>query len=229
MQKFVQLNKSEKIKNYIETLFLMLNIFLLDSKYYKDYYLSHIIGIIYDKAFYEYTSENYDENYFDFIINYMTKYDISSDDFLYLFLNGLKKDNFKLVFNNLNLSENIGDINDDKTYQKLIKDMYKRKKREKKNVFKNNEEKTKKIKEENDNNNNKNSMNVKINKVEEINNLIMSHSNTSTKREEKKMKENNIDNKEAKDIKNKYFEKGNKDTKIETNNYIKKILIKRKR
>ena len=49
---------------------------------------------IYEKAF-EYSSNNYNENYIDFVINYVAQFNISITDFFHLFLNGLIRGKFK--------------------------------------------------------------------------------------------------------------------------------------
>ena len=83
---------------------------------------------------YNYTSENFNDNYIDFIIQYITKYSLTVDDFFHLFFNGMIKGNFIATFNNMQLKEEIIDIYDGKIIKELITKMIKRKK--KKNVNK---------------------------------------------------------------------------------------------
>ena len=74
---------------------------------------------IYEKAF-EYSSNNYNENYIDFVINYVVQFHLSMTDFFHLFLNGLIEENFKETFPTITLKEDIININDKNKIKELI-------------------------------------------------------------------------------------------------------------
>ena len=113
-------NHTEKTKSFIEKLFIIFNLYFQDSNYWKDFNLSFILGNIYQLS-YDYTTEKLDSNYIDFVINYMDKYDIPSEEFLFYFLNGLIPSNIGNTFMNLNLKENMIKIDDSQIFKKLIK------------------------------------------------------------------------------------------------------------
>jgi hypothetical protein len=120
-------NRSIKLKNFIQDIFLMINICLKNCESWEDSILSVTYNEIYKTA-YNYTSENFNENYVDFVIHYITKYNLTNADFFHLFLNGLNEGNFNKTFKNLHLNEDINSINDEKFIQTLINKMIKRKK-----------------------------------------------------------------------------------------------------
>ena len=124
-------NKTLEVKNFIQDIFVLLNVYLQKYDYLEDYNLSIIYGEIYSIA-YEHTSKDFNENYIDFVVNYVTKYDLSSGDFFHLFMNGLIGGNFNTTFENLNLQEDVKDISDKETIQTLINKMNKRKIKNKK-------------------------------------------------------------------------------------------------
>ena len=115
----IRQNKSNEIKIFIETIFSSLIIYMNKFNYMNEFFLLQIICYIY-KNVYNYTSREYNENYFDFVICYMTEYQISSDEFLNLFLNGLNAENFDKTFSKMDFKETIGDINDKETIKNLI-------------------------------------------------------------------------------------------------------------
>jgi hypothetical protein len=100
---------------------------LKNCESWEDSILSFTYNEIYKTA-YNYTSENFNENYVDFVIHYITKYNLTNADFFHLFLNGLNEGNFNKTFKNLHLNEDINSINDEKFIQTLINKMIKRKK-----------------------------------------------------------------------------------------------------
>ena len=91
----------------------MLNIHLRKPNYWEDSYLSIINNDIY-KCSFQYCTDNFDENYIDLVISYITRYGISSEDFAYIFLKGLNKDEFNKAFENLKLNEDFVNINNKK-------------------------------------------------------------------------------------------------------------------
>ena len=124
-------NRPEKVKTFIEDIFAILNICLKNIKFGDDTSLLDIYDVIYNKSF-EYSSNDFNENYNDFVIQYFTKYKLSSEDFFHLFVNGLLEGKFKETFINLQLKEFNDDINSQKTIQFLINKMLRKKKKNKK-------------------------------------------------------------------------------------------------
>jgi len=131
--KDLRINKTMKLKNFIQDIFLMINICLKNCESWDDSILSVTYNEIY-KIAYNYTSDNFNENYVDFVIHYITKYNLSNDDFFHLFLNGLNEGNFNKTFKYLHLKEDINSIDVEKIIQTLINKMIKRKKNKNNNI-----------------------------------------------------------------------------------------------
>lgn len=123
----LRLNQKKSVADFIEIIFIILRIHLKDAYYWEEQYLSIMINEIYSESF-KYCTDNFNENYFDFVISYITHYQITSADFLNMFLKGLNKDDFNNIFQYLKLNEYIGDINEKETIARLLDKMYKRKK-----------------------------------------------------------------------------------------------------
>jgi len=142
-------NKPVILQNYINDIFLILTISLKNCVPWNYSFLSTAYNEIYQMAF-KYTTENFDQNYIDFVIQYVMKYNLEVDDFFHLFMNGLIEGNFNASFKNLQLKENITDINDIGVIKGLINKMTKRKKRRKNNISikLNNDDEVNKIEEE---------------------------------------------------------------------------------
>ena len=119
-------NQEKNVVNYIELIFIMLNIHLKKKNYWEENQLSLAINDIY-KCSFQFCTENFDENYIDFVISYITKYEISSEDFVHFFLRGLDKNQFNKVFANLHLKDNINNYKKE-TMKNLINKIYKKKK-----------------------------------------------------------------------------------------------------
>ena len=100
----IRKGKVESVQNFIEEIFLLLNISLRNCNSWDDDILLDILEAIYEKAF-EYSSNNYNENYIDFVINYV---------------NGLIEENFKETFPNIKLKDDIININDENKIKELI-------------------------------------------------------------------------------------------------------------
>ena len=115
----IRKGKVESVQNFIEEIFLLLNISLRNCNSWDDDILLDILEAIYEKAF-EYSSNNYNENYIDFVINYAVQFNISITDFFLLFLNGLIEENFKETFPNIKLKDDIININDENKIKELI-------------------------------------------------------------------------------------------------------------
>ena len=124
--KDLRLNQEQNVVDYIELIFIMLNIHLKKKNYWEENLLSIAINDIY-KCSFKYCTENFDENYIDFVISYMTKYEIPCEDFVHMFLKGLDKTQFNKVFGNLHLKDNINNYQKE-TMAKLINRIYKKKK-----------------------------------------------------------------------------------------------------
>ena len=115
----LRINQEKNVVDLIELIFIELNLHLRKKNYWEDNYLSIIINDIYDTAL-KYSTDNFDENYIDFVITYILKYEIPTENFYEYFLKGLDKKEFNKVFQNLNLKEDIGDLNDKETIIKLF-------------------------------------------------------------------------------------------------------------
>ena len=126
----IRMNKEKNVVEFIDLIFIMLNIHLRKPNYWEDSYLSIINNDIYKSSF-QYCTDNFNENYIDFVISYITRYGISSEDFSYIFLKGLCKDEFNKTFKNLQLNEDIGSINNKEDIKKLLEKIYKKKKNKK--------------------------------------------------------------------------------------------------
>ncbi len=135
-------NRPNPVKQYIENIFSILNVYMVNCKYSDEYYLSYIFSEIFTTA-YNFTSKYFNENYIDFVIQYVSKYNLPSEDFFNLFMIGLNKDNFGATFKNIQLPENIKDIDDKETIKLLVNKMIQRKKKKKKNKKEKNSEKNK--------------------------------------------------------------------------------------
>ena len=141
-------NKPAKLQRFIEEIFIMLNICLENCESWEDRFLYSAYDEIYKMAF-NYTSDNFDENYTDFVVHYKVKYNLNNGDFFHLFFNGLIKENFCDTFPNLQLKENIN-VNDEKNIQILINNISKRKNKKTKKNKKVNEIPKEKINEINE-------------------------------------------------------------------------------
>ena len=117
-------DREEKVKNYIEEIFLLLNICLRNCNAWDDELLFDTLEKIYESAF-KYSSKDYNENYVDFVINYVVRFNIPTIDFFHLFLNGLIKENFNETFKKIKLEE-IKNINKENEIKELINIIYER-------------------------------------------------------------------------------------------------------
>ena len=124
-------NRSIPVKAFIESVFLLLNLYMANDKYSQEYYLSFMFSKIFSKA-YEYISKYQNENYVDFVVQYVVKYDLPSEDFFDLFMTGLDKENFKVKFKNIKLPEDNINIDDKDTIKNMVTQMLSRKKKKKK-------------------------------------------------------------------------------------------------
>ena len=199
--------KSKKVNEFIEFFFQTLNIYLQNSKYWEDYNLAQIIDYIYSAA-YNFSSEDFNENYLDFVICYWTKYEKSDKNFIFLFFKGLIKNEFNKTFRYLNLGDFNADIDDKEIIQNLVVKINKKKKKaKKKSTAKKNEIKDSKIiikkppNEEKQNNLNKNISETSINKQQ--NNS--KNENTMTIEKNNLLKENTNKNEITEEM-NKKFE-----------------------
>ena len=137
----LRINQEKNVVDLIELIFIELNLHLRKKNYWEDNYLSIIINDIYDTAL-KYSTDNFDENYIDFVITYILKYDIPTENFYEYFLKGLDKKEFNKVFQNLNLKEDIGDLNKKETIIKLFDKVHRRKKNTSNSMDKNKGDKT---------------------------------------------------------------------------------------
>jgi len=137
----LRINQEKKVVDLIELIFIELNLHLRKKNYWEDYYLSIIMNDIYNTAL-KYSTDNFDENYIDFVITYILKYDIPTENFFEYFLKGLDKREFNKVFQNLNLKEDIGDLNKKETIIKLFDKIHRRKKNTSNSMDKNKGDKT---------------------------------------------------------------------------------------
>ena len=117
-------DREENVKNYIEEIFLLLNICLRNCDSWDDELLFDTLEKIYESAF-KYSSKDYNENYVDFVINYVVRFNIPTIDFFHLFLNGLIKENFNETFKKIKLEE-IKNINKENEIKELINIIYER-------------------------------------------------------------------------------------------------------
>ena len=117
-------DRDEKVRNYIEEIFLLLNICLRNCDNWDDELLFDTLEKIYESAF-KYTSNDYNENYIDFVINYVVRFNIPTIDFFHLFLNGLIKENFNETFKKIKLEE-LKNINKENEIKELINMIYKK-------------------------------------------------------------------------------------------------------
>ena len=223
----LRIGQEKNVKDFIELIFIMLNIHLRKPYYWKESHLSSILNDIYKSSF-QYCTENFNENYIDCVISYITKYEIGSEDFASIFLKGLNQDEFKKTFVNLQLKENINNINNKETIQYLINKMYKKNKNGKlKNITNNNFSESKNVgtsislkketpEKEIINTNNK-EISSKDNRIQEINNKKIEE------KTQEKMTINNNNNpcEEVKDIIDEI------NTKENSNNDINKKILQR--
>ena len=123
----IRFKNSTNINEYIEEIFQIIISYFKECNFFEDYYMLLMLEDIYSSAFI-YASENFNNNYLDFLICYFDKYKIEKTKFLNLFLLGLQKSGFSKTFNYLNLSEkSLIDIDDEKTMKDLIEKMVKKK------------------------------------------------------------------------------------------------------
>ena len=118
----IRSNKNENIKLFIEEMFYLLNFYFKAPNFWEDFNLSIIIGNIYQKA-YDFTTQSFDQNYFDFIINYIMRFDIPSNEFIFLFFKGLIPGNFNETYKNLFIKNKNKDINNNDNFHELIEEM----------------------------------------------------------------------------------------------------------
>lgn len=137
-------NRATLVKDFIENIFVSLNLYLENDMYSQEYYLSYIFSQIFSNA-YEYTSKYQNENYVDFVIQYVSTYNLPSEDFFDLFLTGLDKENFVVKFNNIQLEDKIN-IDDKDTIKNLIAKMLPGNKKKKKSKKAKSSNRNKKIK-----------------------------------------------------------------------------------
>ena len=137
-------NRPTCVKNFIENIFVSLNLYLENDRYSQKYYLSYIFSQIFSNA-YEYTSKYKNENYVDFVVQYVSTYNLPPEDFFDLFMTGLDKENFVSKFKNIQLKDKIN-INDKDTIKNLVDEMLFGKKKKKKNKKAKSSNKNKEIK-----------------------------------------------------------------------------------
>lgn len=194
----IRINQDKNVVDFIDLIFIMLNIHLRNTNYWEDSYMSIIMNDIYKSSF-QYCTENFNENYIDLVISYITKYGISSEDFLYIFLKGLNKNEFNKAFQNLNLKEDIGSINNKETIKTLIDKMYKKKKKKNKkkndSISLNKDNKVNNIGKGNFSNE-KADISIEFNKNQQIEihsrELISKDNNEKIRKEDKKLNNENI-------------------------------------
>lgn len=124
-------NRPTCVKSFIENIFVSLNLYLENDRYSQEYYLSYMFSKIFSNA-YEYTSKYFNENYIDFVVQYVSTYNLPPEDFFDLFMTGLDKENFVSKFKNIQLKDKIN-INDKDTIKNLVDEMLFGKKKKKKN------------------------------------------------------------------------------------------------
>ena len=137
-------NRPTCVKNFIENIFVSLNLYLENDRYSQEYYLSYMFSKIFSNA-YEYTSKYFNENYVDFVVQYVSTYNLPPEDFFDLFMTGLDKENFVSKFKNIQLKDKIN-INDKDTIKNLVDEMLFGKKKKKKNKKAKSSNKNKEIK-----------------------------------------------------------------------------------
>jgi len=96
---------------------------LINGESWQDSILNNAYEEIFEFA-YKYASHDYNVNYIDFVITYVTKYNLTKNDFFHLFLNGLINENFNKTFINIQLEGDIKDINKENVIKELIKRIY---------------------------------------------------------------------------------------------------------
>ena len=109
----LRIGQVKEVSDFIEIIFLILNEHLKIDDYWKEENISRICSDIYLSSF-DYCSENFNTNYIDFVLSYISHYKIPSKNFIHYFLKGLNKEGFENAFPNLKLTENIGSINEKK-------------------------------------------------------------------------------------------------------------------
>ena len=122
----LRIKREKKVAEFIEEIFILLTLHLKIPDYWEDSNILLINSDIYNAAF-KYSTDNFDQNYIDFVISYITYYQIPVEDFMCIFLKGLNETEFNRNFKNCQLNETIGNINDKETIAKLINKIYKRK------------------------------------------------------------------------------------------------------
>jgi len=137
-------NRPTCVKSFIENIFVSLNLYLENDRYSQEYYLSYMFSKIFSNA-YEYTSKYFNENYIDFVVQYVSTYNLPPEDFFDLFMTGLDKENFVSKFKNIQLKDKIN-INDKDTIKNLVDEMLFGKKKKKKNKKAKSSNKNKEIK-----------------------------------------------------------------------------------
>ena len=125
--KNIKFKNNTNINDYIEEIFQIIVSYFKEGNFFEDYNIQLMLEDIYRSAFI-YASENFNNNYLDFVICYFDKYQIDKAKFFNLFLLGLKKNGFSKVFDRLILDEqNLIDVEDEKIMKNLIEKMLKKK------------------------------------------------------------------------------------------------------
>lgn len=122
----LKIDRDKNVAEFIEEMFIILKLHLKIPDYWLESNLLIITSDIYNAAF-KYSTDNFDQNYIDFVISYITHYQIPVNEFMYFFLKGLKKEEFNLTFKNIQLKRPIGSLNDKATITELLNKLYKRK------------------------------------------------------------------------------------------------------
>ena len=220
----IRIKQDKKVVDFIELIFIILNIHLRYPDYWKEENLEKIISDIFQSS-YKYCTDSLKENYIDFVISYITKYEISPDKFMNIFFQGLKKGELNKAFPKLNLIEEIGNINEEGTVKKLFDKLYIKKKKNSKSKHKNKKNKYKKddIPKDDKNKDNGNIINentdISKNKIKVQYDSIINEKNKEKEEESKiKINEKIIPNNKNIEIKNLEIQKEQKEKEENKNN-----------
>ena len=220
----IRIKQDKKVVDFIELIFIILNIHLRYPDYWKEENLEKIISDIFQSS-YKYCTDSLKENYIDFVISYITKYEISPDKFMNIFFQGLKKGELNKAFPKLNLIEEIGNINEEGTVKKLFDKLYIKKKKNPKSKHKNKKNKNKKddIPKDDKNKDNGNIINentdISKNKIKVQYDSIINEKNKEKEEESTiKINEKIIPNNKNIEIKNLEIQKEQKEKEENKNN-----------
>jgi len=218
----IRIKQDKKVVDFIELIFIILNIHLRYPDYWKEENLEKIISDIFQSS-YKYCTDSLKENYIDFVISYITKYEISPDKFMNIFFQGLKKGELNKAFPKLNLIEEIGNINEEGTVKKLFDKLYIKKKKKSKHKNKKNKYKKDDIPKDDKNKDNGNIINentdISKNKIKIQYNSIINEKNKEKEEESKiKINEKIIPNNKNIEIKNLEIQKEQKEKEENKNN-----------